>query len=252
MPMAERTKSSPLMDGLLGYLVRDEASLGDFEEFLNYENRRDISAIRDSVAAYKKFFFEAINTLTYNRGLSPYTAEGKGFVKDVYEATAGLKKFLSDMSVYGERHSKTWTDEMKTQIRKLVADPVEIRGVKYAPLPQLVDEQLGFVRELYAKPVLYESRSKLKPKPEPAASEPDMAAAGNVVAIVAMIALGFVMLNGLNNLQAASPAGALPSLNTGFFLLPGGPFVSSLQMVLFMLSAAVAVMYLAGKALGEW
>jgi len=79
-----------------------------------------------------------------------------------------------------------------------------------------------------------------------------MTAAGKLVAMIAFVALGFVMLNGLDNMQAASSAGALPSLNTGFFLLPGGPFVSSLQMLLFMLSAAVAVMYLAGKALGEW
>jgi len=75
---------------------------------------------------------------------------------------------------------------------------------------------------------------------------------GKVLAIVLVLGLSFAMLNGLKNMQTASSAGALPSPGTGFYLLPGGPFISSLQMVLFMLASAVVVMYLAGKSLGGW
>jgi hypothetical protein len=237
--MAERPKSSPLMGQLLKCMVYEEHSILELEKVLEYEKRGDIGQLREKVKAYRALVSDAIDSMVNDPELSPYTPEGKESVRKSLYATMALKELLPNVGKYGRDHSAHWTDALGKSIYKFVN----------GKMPQVLEEQLLVIDELYAKPVLYEAKPKKKPA---AAEEPAMTPAGNVVAIVAVLALGFVMLNGLDNMQAASSAGALPSLNTGFFLLPGGPFVSSLQMVLFMLASAVAVMYLAGKALGEW
>jgi hypothetical protein len=237
--MAERPKSSPLMGQLLKCMVYEEHSILELEKVLEYEKRGDTDHLAKKVKAYRALVSDAIDSMVNDPELSPYTPEGKESVRKSLYATMALKELLPNVGKYGRDHSAHWTDALGKSIYKFVN----------GKMPQVLDAHLRLIDELYAKPVLCESKPKKKAA---ATEEPVMTPAGSAVAIVAVLALGFVMLNGLNNLQAASPEGLMPSLNTGFFLLPGGSFVSSMQMVLFMLSAAVAVMYLAGKALGEW
>lgn len=177
----------------------------------------------------------------------PGSEYARAVITNAYELLdKRVKPLLETLKLYKTWNDKFWsgdTDKVFDQyVKKLVSATEE-------PLATAIKD-IGYERRLmdnmYTAGRLSNAPSKKK------AQEPAADAAAKVVGMVVVLAFGFAMLNGLNSMRAGSSAGAAPSLNTGFFLLPGIVYVTSLQMVLFMLVSAVAVMYLAGKALGEW
>ena len=158
--------------------------------------------------------------------------------------TKKVKPAFEELKSYRKWDERFWSSDVSDAIDKYVN---QLLYATEKPLETAIKD-IGYERKVMDD--LYRAGKLSKEPPKKRKLEAE--AVAKVVGMLIILAFGFAMLNGLRNMQAASSAGALPGIETGFFMLPGGPFVSSLQMVLFMLASAVVVMYLAGKALGGW
>jgi len=183
----------------------------------------------------------------------PNSFYAKELSERIYRTIKEFDEFISASGEEDKFRKYNWKDD-KTKVYKALDDWK--KGIK--PYVDRAKEDVGKTMQ-YLGRLGHEGKltgsavPQRKGKPKAAVDEAtDMTTVGKVVAMLAVLALGFAMLSGLNNLSRAAAGYGLQSLDTGFYLLPGGPFITSLQMVLFMLSSVIVIVYLFGKSFGEW
>lgn len=240
------------------YTIRDnllnvDIYLGNFFAFLvqrlykkDFENFR----YKDDIVKASEALEDYFDKLSRAQPGSLYAKEQLG---GLYKAlNTKVRPLLNNLKTYEDWRKMHWEgfQELDEELKKLEsAEPYVEKTIG------LVGHNIKYLEALQAEGKLSNARPRPKKKPEAeeeAVAAATAATAGKVVAMILVLGLGFSMLNGLKNLQAASAGGGLQSLDTGFYLLPGGPFITSLQMVLFMLSSVVVIVYLFGKSFGEW
>jgi len=173
--------------------------------------------------------------------------ETKDANQRAYDLKDMQKQFMEDLRNYKKTSDRTipLPPEIVKHIDNVLStEPYLVKA------EELVEQNLDYLRRIEegGTELWSMEEEKKKQKKENA----DVTPAGKALAMVTILALGFVMLNGLNNLGAIPPGGEMQGVVTGFYLLSGGPFVSSMQMVLFLLASAVVIVYLFGKSAGEW
>jgi len=181
---------------------------------------------------------------------------GSFYMKDeterIYKTLAKVDKLVSGSTDKNHFREHNWKDGLDNLYKALETWRNETKPYVDRAKESFGTEMKNLERLAYEGKLTGPKASQRKGKPKAAVDEAtDMTTAGKVVAMIAVLALGFTMLSGLNNLSRAAGYG-LQSLDTGFYLLPGSVYITSLQMVLFMLSSVVVIVYLFGKSFGEW
>jgi len=193
---------------------------------------------------------------------SPYSKSNPERLEKLYHIlktdVTQLANVLKDNRSWNNAHWQTnfYKQGKETELNALVSNLYDMTHndemKKFTT--EEIPETLHYFAQLEQAGKLVEEKSPKKKKTgaETALDQPPMQTAGTVVAAIAIIALAFTVLHGLNNLGLGTFGGALPEASTGFFLMPSGPYVTSLQMVLFMLVSMVLIVYIFGKAVGDW
>jgi len=239
------------------YTIRDnllnvDIYLGNFFTFLvqrlykkDFENFR----YKDDIVKASEVLEDYFDKLSRAQPGSFYA---KQKLEGLYNAlNTKVKPLLNKLKTYEDWRKMHWAgfQELDEELKRLESvEPYVEKTIG------LVGHNIKYLEALQMEGKLSNARPRPKKKPEAEAEAEAVAVTtvGKVVAMLAVLALGFTVLGGLNNLGAASLGGGLPDMGTGFYLLPGSVYITSLQMVLFMLASAVVVMYLAGKSLGGW
>ncbi|MCX6820512.1 MAG: hypothetical protein NT016_00980, partial [Candidatus Aenigmarchaeota archaeon] len=180
------------------------------------------------------------------KNASPYSKINPKRIENLYHVLkTNVVQFVDGMknsADWGDAHWRTnfYKDGKKEELDALVTHLYDtLHGDRLKKFTtEEIPETLHYFAQLEHAGKLVEEKAAPKKKKAGTAmgpNQPPMQTAGTVVAAIAVIALAFTVLRGLNNLGMDTFGGALPGAGTGFFLLPGGPFVTSLQMVLFML-----------------
>jgi len=234
--------------GSIGQYDPKEVSLEQLEQYAS----KNIPYVGQLVEDIKEIV-EEIKSLDIAQPGSFYMKEEAGRIYDTLVKVDKLVSGSKDKKYFREHNWKdgldnlynaleTWRKETKPYITRAKENfGAEMENLK----------KLAYEGKLTG-PKASQRKGKPKKGSEDEAETVDMTPVEKTLAMIIILALGFTMLSGLNNLSRAAAGGGLQSLDTGFYLLPGGPFITSLQMVLFMLSSVVVIVYLFGKSFGEW
>lgn len=225
-------------------MVLHRLPLSDFEKM----------PYKDEIAERAKDLEESRKSLSIAQ---PGTLYAKETIERIYTTLRKIDRLVSGSKENKKFRDYNWKDGLDSLYKELDrwrADvkPYLDRAKEDVGKSMQYLEELGREGKLRGSPVQQSPQRKAKKQAATAADEAaDVTAAGKAVAMVTIVALGFTIINGLNNLSAAS-SGAAAGASTGFFMLPGTLFVSSMQMVLFMLASIIVIIYLFGKAASEW
>jgi coenzyme F420-reducing hydrogenase alpha subunit len=233
--------------GSIGQYDPKEVSLEQLEQYAS----KNIPYVGQLVEDIKEIV-EEIKSLDIAQPGSFYMKEEAGRIYDTLVKVDKLVSGSKDKKYFREHN---WKDGLDNLYNALETWRKETKPYIDRAKENFGAEMKNLERLAYEGKLTGTKASQRKGKPEKkleAEEEAVTTPAEKTFAMIVILAFGFTMLSGLNNLSRAAAGSGLQSLDTGFYLLPGGPFITSLQMVLFMLSSVVVIVYLFGKSFGEW
>jgi len=232
--MSSQKKLDAIAEELGGIALPMIYFLRTMESKLYMEKLEKNIGISDAV----REFSECVYSIRNATPMSEYAREAIG---KAYEVMTGkLKPSLDKLKSYNKWEEKFWKDDTG-----FFGDYVDGFLKKTEEPLKYAIEHIASERDEMDN--LYKDGKLSKEPPMKRKRGP-----WDLAAMIIVLGLGFAALNWLGDLGTVLPGGELQGVVTGFYLLPGGPFVSSMQMVLFLLASAVVIVYLFGKSAGEW